>query len=274
MNFASTILVALLAIIATPQQSMPDVKGSADHPLFSGRMPGYRISAYEQQDFKSHKFLTDPQQVIDGKYTEIRYELKDKTKDPGPLTVRRFYENAVKSAGGQILPLLLDSSREYRNAMKITRNGVEVWVELNTYVKPDYILYIVERAPMKQMITADAMATAIDKDGFVPLDIHFATGKAEILPESRPIIDEIVSLLKKRPNLRIGVEGHTDSNGNPAANKTLSNARAKAVAEAIAAAGISSNRLDPVGYGQERPIADNRTEEGRAKNRRVELVKR
>jgi hypothetical protein len=149
MNFASTILVALLAIIATPQQSMPDVNGSADHPLFSGRMPGYRISAYEQQDFKSHKFLTDPQQVIDGKYTEIRYELKDKTKDPGPLTVRRFYENAVKSAGGQILPLVLDSSREYRNAMKITRNGVEVWVELNTYVKPDYILYIVERAPMK-----------------------------------------------------------------------------------------------------------------------------
>jgi OmpA-OmpF porin, OOP family len=70
------------------------------------------------------------------------------------------------------------------------------------------------------------------------------------------------------------VEGHTDNTGNPAANKTLSNARAKAVAEAIAAAGISSNRLDPVGYGQERPIADNRTEEGWAKNRRVELVKR
>lgn len=83
-----------------------------------------------------------------------------------------------------------------------------------------------------------------------------------------------VSLLKERPNLRIGVEGHTDNTGNPAANKTLSNDRAKAVVEAIAAAGISSNRLDPVGYGQERPIADNRTEEGRAKNRRVELVKR
>jgi outer membrane protein OmpA-like peptidoglycan-associated protein len=158
--------------------------------------------------------------------------------------------------------------------MKITRNGVEVWVELNTYVQPDYILYIVERAPMKKMITADAMATAIDKEGFVPLDIHFATGKAEILEESRPIIAEIVSLLKKRPALRIGIEGHTDSTGNPAANKTLSTARAKAVADAIAATGISSSRLDPIGYGQERPIADNRTEDGRAKNRRVELVKR
>jgi OmpA-OmpF porin, OOP family len=133
---------------------------------------------------------------------------------------------------------------------------------------------IIELVSMQQVIRADEMAAALDKEGFVALDIHFATGKAEILPESRPIIDEIVSLLKKRPRLRIGVEGHTDNTGNPAANKTLSNARAKAVVAAIAAAGISSNRLDPVGYGQERAIADNRSEEGRAKNRRVELVKR
>ena len=118
------------------------------------------------------------------------------------------------------------------------------------------------------------MAAGIDKEGFVALDIHFATGKAEILPESRPIIVEIVSLLRKRLNMRIGVGGHTDNTGSPAANKTLSNARAKAVAEAITAAGINPNRLEPGGYGQERPVADNRTEEGRAKNRRVELVKR
>jgi outer membrane protein OmpA-like peptidoglycan-associated protein len=156
----------------------------------------------------------------------------------------------------------------------VTRNGVEVWVELYTINPKDYTMTIIERTPMQQVIKADAMAAALDKEGFIALDIHFATGRAEILPESRPIIDEIVTLLKKRPNLRIGVEGHTDSTGTPAFNKTLSNARAKSVVEAIAAAGISSNRLDPVSYGQERPIADNRTEEGRAKNRRVEIVKR
>jgi outer membrane protein OmpA-like peptidoglycan-associated protein len=118
------------------------------------------------------------------------------------------------------------------------------------------------------------MAAAIDKDGFIALDIHFATGKAEILPESNPVIDEIVLLLKKRPDLRVGVEGHTDSTGSPAANKTLSDARAKAVAAAVAASGINPNRMEAVGYGQERPVADNRTEEGRAKNRRVEIVKK
>jgi outer membrane protein OmpA-like peptidoglycan-associated protein len=133
---------------------------------------------------------------------------------------------------------------------------------------------IIERAPMQQVIKANEMAAALDKDGFIALDIHFATGKAEILPESRPIIDEIVSLLKNRLRLRIGVEGHTDNTGTTAFNKTLSNARAKAVAEAIAAAGINPDRMEPVGYGQERPVADNRTEDGRAKNRRVELVKR
>jgi|RhiMethySRZTD1v2_1073278.scaffolds.fasta_scaffold99552_3 OmpA-OmpF porin, OOP family len=273
MNFAFTILVALLAIVATPQQSKPDVKGSSDHPLFPNRMPGYTISNYEKKGFSSHTFSTKPPQVIEGKYTMIRYHLQDPNQNPGELAIHRNYENAIKSVGGQVLP----SGKPDFSILKVTRNGIEVWVQVSTYyhqTQREYILYIVERVPMQQVIRADAMAAALDKEGFVALDIHFATAKAEILPESRPIIDEIVSLLKNRPNLRIGVEGHTDNMGNPAANKTLSNARAKAVAEAIAAAGISSNRLDPAGYGQERPIADNRTEEGRAKNRRVELVKR
>jgi hypothetical protein len=82
----------------------------------------------------------------------------------------------------------------------VTRNGVEVWVELYTINPKDYTMTIIERTPMQQVIKADAMAAALDKEGFIALDIHFATGRAEILPESRPIIDEIVTLLKKRPN--------------------------------------------------------------------------
>jgi outer membrane protein OmpA-like peptidoglycan-associated protein len=161
--------------------------------------------------------------------------------------------------------------------MKATRNGAEVWAEVQastTYAGRQYFLHIVEREPMQQVITADAMAAAIERDGFIALDIHFATGKAEILPESAPVVGEVVSLLRNRPGLRVGIEGHTDNTGTAAANKSLSEARARAVAAAIAAAGISADRLDPLGYGQERPVADNRTEEGRAKNRRVEIVKR
>jgi len=105
MNFSSTILVALLAIAATPAQPQQDVKGSSDHPLLPNRMPGYTISKYEKQDFRSHSFLTKPPQIIEGKYTAIRYHLEDPSQNPGKLTIRRFYENAIKSTGGQILPL-------------------------------------------------------------------------------------------------------------------------------------------------------------------------
>jgi outer membrane protein OmpA-like peptidoglycan-associated protein len=81
-------------------------------------------------------------------------------------------------------------------------------------------------------------------------------------------------MMKSNPDLKIGVEGHTDNVGTPPSNKTLSEARAKSVVLAIVAQGVPADRISPAGFGQDKPIADNNTEEGRAKNRRVELVKR
>jgi len=76
----------------------------------------------------------------------------------------------------------------------------EVWAEVITRPGgPQNELYVVEREGMQQVITADAMATAIDRDGFIALDIHFATGKADVLPESKATGDQVVTLLKKRP---------------------------------------------------------------------------
>lgn len=255
-----------------PVAASQDTKGSSDHPLFPNRMPGYSISNYQQQSFSAYKFRSRPRKDVEGKYTRIHYYLKDTTQHPGGVAIRRNYENAIKAAGGQVV-----YSDGNLTVMKATHNGLEVWAELQastSYSGRYYFLHIVEREPMQQVITADAMAAAIDKDGFIALDIHFATGKADILPESLPIVDEIVTLLKKRPAMKIGVEGHTDNTGTPAANRTLSAARAKAVYTAIAAAGINSGRLETAGFGQEKPVADNRTEEGRAKNRRVEIVKK
>jgi OOP family OmpA-OmpF porin len=101
----------------------------------------------------------------------------------------------------------------------------------------------------------------------------FKFDKADIKPESQPIIDEMVKLLKNNPSLNLTVEGHTDNIGTPDYNRRLSDARAKSVVAALTARGIEARRLKAVGYGQDKPIADNRTDAGRAKNRRVELVK-
>jgi outer membrane protein OmpA-like peptidoglycan-associated protein len=88
------------------------------------------------------------------------------------------------------------------------------------------------------------------------------------------LVDEICQLMSSNPSLKISIEGHTDNVGTPESNKALSDERAKAVLAAIVLKGISNSRMTAVGWGQEKPVADNRTEEGRARNRRVEIVKK
>lgn len=103
--------------------------------------------------------------------------------------------------------------------------------------------------------------------------ITFDVGKALIRPESLTEINRIAKLMNDNPSLNFSVEGHTDNTGNAAANQTLSEARSKAIVNKLVQLGIAANRLTPVGKGQNTPIADNSTNEGRAKNRRVEFVK-
>ena len=266
----SIVGLAMLLLFTLPLHAQQGIPGSKDPSLFPTRMPGFYIYTYREPGYSQYTFHTRPGRNIEGRYLKIQYELKKGEANPGDLAIRRNYENAVKAAGGEVI-----YADPYLSMMRGRRNGAEVWAEVITRPgMPQYQLHVVEREAMQQVITAEAMGTAIDKDGFVALDIHFATGKADILPESQATVQQIVALLNDRPSLRVGVEGHTDNRGGPAANKALSAARAKSVAAALVKAGIASNRFEAVGYGQERPVADNRLEEGRAKNRRVEIVKR
>ncbi len=108
---------------------------------------------------------------------------------------------------------------------------------------------------------------------FITYGITFDVGKAVIKPESMGEINRIVQLLNENPALKFSVEGHTDNTGNAASNQTLSEARSKAIVDKLVSMGISADRLSSAGKGQNSPIADNGTDEGRAKNRRVEFVK-
>jgi len=103
--------------------------------------------------------------------------------------------------------------------------------------------------------------------------IKFDTGKATLKPESNGVINEIVSMLKTYPALRLRIEGHTDSDGETATNQVLSEKRAATVKAALIKRGIAAGRLSTSSFGETKPVANNTTSEGKANNRRVEFVK-
>ena len=102
--------------------------------------------------------------------------------------------------------------------------------------------------------------------------VFFDTNKATIKAVSFPLLDDVASALRDNPKIKVEVQGHTDSQGNDAFNKKLSQNRAESVRAYLIKKGISSDRMDPKGYGEDQPLEDNRTAAGRAKNRRVEFV--
>jgi len=107
---------------------------------------------------------------------------------------------------------------------------------------------------------------------FVLDGVNFDTGKATIRPESFQRLDGIVEYMAHRTSVRIEISGHTDNVGNKKTNKTLSDKRAKACRDYVISKGIDASRIEAVGYGDERPVASNDTEDGRQQNRRIEAT--
>ena len=122
---------------------------------------------------------------------------------------------------------------------------------------------------------ASAVEKAIAETGkFVTNDILFETGKATLKPESMDEIRKVAEYMKKNPSARFEVQGHTDNQGSDKVNDPLSQQRAEAVVKALEGEGVDPFNLRPVGKGSHEPVADNKTEDGRAKNRRVEFIKK
>ena len=232
-------------------------------------------------------------QRLEGKVTRLNYA------DPaGRSTLEKYknYEDALKAAGFEVLwtcagydvcgpqtnvptigyfPYSSEQGR-YLTA-RLKRAEGDVWVGLQ--VKPaDTSIQIVEAKPMETgmvKVDADALGKSIMAEGHVPVyGIYFDTGKADLKPESSAALKEIAALLQKLPTLKIHVVGHTDNVGELAANLDLSRRRAAAVVAALTQThGVAAARLRPEGVGPLAPVASNDTDAGKAKNRRVELVK-
>jgi outer membrane protein OmpA-like peptidoglycan-associated protein len=125
-------------------------------------------------------------------------------------------------------------------------------------------------------VTGESLADEIDKTGKVAVyGIYFDSDSADIKPESKDTLAEISKLLALRPELALYVDGHTDNEGTEEYNQTLSGERAQAVVDALVAQfGITADRVASRGFGESKPVAANDSVEGRAWNRRVELVAR
>ena len=108
----------------------------------------------------------------------------------------------------------------------------------------------------------------------IPSDVSFDTGSATIKPQMRAVLDPFAASVKDDPNARLTIVGHTDSTGSDAINNPLSVDRAQSVRDYLAGKGVSPTRVQTAGHGEREPIADNSTDAGRARNRRVEIYLR
>ena len=168
-----------------------------------------------------------------------------------------------------------------KRAWKVYFNGIRVANVPNVLAPPGWLLFELDNGNGDTYITNLRIAKGavplydrmMSEGKFVTYGITFDVGKATIKPESMGEINRIVQLMNENPTLKFSVEGHTDSTGNAASNQTLSEQRSQAIVDKLVELGIAKDRLTAVGKGQNNPIADNSTDEGRAKNRRVEFVK-
>ena len=269
------VFLALSLGLAATAFAEADKKGCADHPLFPTRMPDFFIVDCKTVEFDAYAFkMPNPrtQNRQEGKFTFITYQLVRGKPDASGVAVVRNYENALAKIGGTVAE---SDPQRWVNG-KVVIDGKEAWAEADKGNGKIW-LRIIEKQPMKQHIVADALSMTNDlrATGHVAVyGILFDTGKSVVKPESKPALDEVAKLLKGDPGLKLWVVGHTDSVGTVEDNMRLAQARAEAVVSELGSAhGIAASRLKGYGVGPLAPVAGNDDEAGRAKNRRVDLVK-
>ena len=307
--FVAGLMIGLSAPFAAAQDQ--DVEGSKDHPLIS-RYPGSYIAKYLTKEFDEFALPLGPvdeenkitkNQPLEGKITRIVYVAP---AGRSVVEVFRNYQDALKKAGFETLftcgPQGCGSTvaNAYANSgdsadywgpvhgihyvsAKLARPEGDVYVsllvdDLGPDSRTNAELYVIEVKPMESgLITVNAasLANDISRTGHASVyGIYFDTGKADVKPESDATLSEIAKLLQGDSTLKLYVVGHTDNQGALDLNMDLSRRRAEAVLAALTTKyAVPATRLKAYGCGPYAPVASNDSEDGRAKNRRVELVK-
>ncbi len=283
------------------QSAYPDDSKLHDHELISPYQ-GSVLRERADETFNTYQRIVGAgvggavSETVEGRISRLRY---DNPKGRSTLEIERNYRQALEGRG-----LMVDFQCVGRQACSPNRqpswasiNGLNLGVGsdiryftgrlpagtghvfLSVAINPQRtFLHIAEPSDMQSgLVKVDivALASALEAQGKVDLPgIFFDSGTARLQDSSDPALDAAALLLQQRPSLLINVVGHTDNQGGDAFNLNLSRQRAEAVVNALASRGVDASRLGSRGMGMALPVADNATEEGRARNRRVELVRR
>lgn len=282
----SLLLLSFIQLSGAVALARTDAESCKDHPLFTS-MKGFEIAEckteFGEENFEGPGYTllggSKKMTKVEGNKTRLVYRLTEGQPKPSMLQVRRNFGNAIKSIGGKVL--LETNEWDFGNAdlitMQHTKNGQTIWASVYLHHFADgseYVLTVVEPEAMQQEIEGNDLLKELNEKGFISFNINFATNSAVLGADSKEVIDQIASLLTADANLKLRIDGHTDNVGNANSNLQLSADRANAVMKAVVArVPDAAARMSAKGFGQTKPVADNNTAEGRAKNRRVEVVK-
>lgn len=268
------VMLALALLVSPLLAQEEDAEGCKDSARLS-RMKSCRIESCDQKDFDSAQVRTGPDEGqmkdVEGQVETIIYSCLDNVSF---LQMARNAENALKLAGFTTV-YAGKGTNEYPSYTG-RKGGVWVHVQTQPNGSQTYTQTIITTKEMEQQMVASAesMEADITKSGYCSIyGIHFDTGKASILPDSAECLGEMAKVMKKNAAWKLQVEGHTDNVGGKETNMKLSQARADSVRLWLTEHGVQAARLTSKGFGETKPVAGNMDEEGRAKNRRVDLRK-
>lgn len=259
---------------------------------------GYHFAHQSTENFAQMEFwVGDRLEKVEGQLFNGRIDAEENNKAASFLELQRNLDAVISSLGGKKItdskiPTALASQLSekygvayvdglgdiYNNPTQsyvIHQNHRNIWFQI-TQSGLSAGLLVLETRPIAitaQALSANQLKAALDQNNKVDIQINFETDKATLLANSDEQITQILNLLKSHDALKLEINGYTDNSGESAHNLKLSQARAQAVVKALTDAGIDSSRLKAQGFGDSKPVSENDTEEGKAKNRRVELVK-
>ena len=234
---------------------------------FDAYISPYMLNVYFWDD-KNQGNPSGNQERLQINYKEMTVFKSSSEYPASDLVQRRWVHVAIAYTKGKLKAYMDDTRLINIPRLDIDPSGISI----HYYSASDEnLMYI------KNIRIAEGGVKYYDKvmqDGkIIANGIRFNVGKSTLKPESMGIINEIYDLMTEHPEIKFSVEGHTDSDGDDNSNQTLSEARAKTVADKLISMGIAKDRLTSKGWGETKPISDNTSSEGKANNRRVEFVK-